>query len=177
MVRTNKDPHEVPDWEMAGIVEKIIEVEGPIHIEEIVSRVRILWNLGRAGERIQNKVKAGLKLAIGHSVVKWEGPFFFKPMADIPVRDRSGVSSSGLRKPESLPPQEIKKAILLLVEEYYGVSRDQLPVEVDRLFGFKATSTQLREAIEQQKEVLLSSKSLQDIDGHLTASVKSNVRA
>jgi len=177
MVPTNKDPHEVPDWEMAGIVEKIIEVEGPIHIEEIVSRVRFLWNLGRAGERIQNKVKAGLKLAIGHGVVKWEGPFFFKPMADIPVRDRSGVSSSGLRKPESLPPQEIKKAILVLVEEYYGVSRDQLPVEVARLFGFKATSTQLREVIEQQIEVLLLSKSLQNIDGHLTASVNSNVQA
>ncbi|HEY6406701.1 MAG TPA: DUF3320 domain-containing protein, partial [Ktedonobacteraceae bacterium] len=76
MVPTNKDPHEVPDWEMAGIVEKIIEVEGPIHLEEIVSRVRILWNLGRAGERIQNKVKAGLKLAIGRGKVKWEGPFF-----------------------------------------------------------------------------------------------------
>lgn len=177
MVPTNMDPHEVPDWEMAGIVEKIIEVEGPIHIEEIVSRVRILWNLGRAGERIHNKVKAGLNLAIRRGVVKWEGPFFFKSMADIPVRDRSRVSSSGLRKLESLPPQEIKKAILMLVEEYYGVSRDQLPVEVARLFGFKATSAQLREVIEQQIEALLSSKSLQDMDGHLTASVERNLRA
>ncbi len=177
MVPTNMDPHEVPDWIMASIVEKIIEVEGPIHIDEIASRVRILWNLGRAGERIQNKVKAGLRLAIGRGVVKWEGPFYFKPMAAIPVRDRSGVSSSGLRKPESLPPQEIKKAILMLVEEYYGVSRDQLPVDVARLFGFKATSTQLREVIEQQIKALLSSKSLQEIDGHLTANVERNIRA
>ena len=83
-------------------------------------------------------------------------------MADIPVRDRSGVSSSGLRKPESLPPQEIKKAILILVEENYGVSRDELPVEVARLFGFKATSAQLREVVEQQIQVMLSSGGLQD---------------
>jgi hypothetical protein len=98
-------------------------------------------------------------------------------MADIPVRDRSGVSSSGLRKPESLPPQEIKKAILMLVEEYYGVRRDLLPVDVARLFGFKATSAQLREVIEQQIDALLSSKSLQDMDGHLTASLERNLRA
>ncbi len=65
----------------------------------------------------------------------------------------------------------------MLVEENYGVSRDQLPVDVARLFGFKATSAQLREVIEQQIEALLSSKSLQDMDGHLTASVKRNLRA
>jgi very-short-patch-repair endonuclease len=34
-VPTHTEPHQVYDWEMAGIVEKIIEVEGPIHIEEI----------------------------------------------------------------------------------------------------------------------------------------------
>jgi very-short-patch-repair endonuclease len=176
-VPTHTDPHQVYDWEMAGIVEKIIEVEGPIHIEEIVTRVRILWNLGRAGERIHNKVRAGLNLAMGRNVINREGPFYFKPMAYIPVRDRSGVSSPGLRKPESLPPQEIKKAILMLVEENCGVSRDQLPVEVARLFGFKATSAQLREVIEQQVEAMLLSKSLQDVNGHLTASVERNLRA
>ncbi len=177
IVPTDREPHQVSDWVMANIVAKIIEVEGPIHIEEIVSRVRILWNLGRAGERIHTKVKTGLNLLIWRDEVKREGLFYFKSMADIPVRDRSGVSSPGLRKPESLPPQEIKKAILILVEENYGVSRDQLPVDVARLFGFKATSIQLREVIEQQIEILLTSKSLQDMDGHLTASVKRNLRA
>jgi very-short-patch-repair endonuclease len=176
-VPTHTEPHMVLDRDMAGIVEKIVEIEGPIHIEEIVARVRILWNLGRAGERIHNKVKAGLNWAMWQEAVKREGPFYFKPMAVIPVRDRSGVSSPGLRKPESLPPQEIRKAILLLVEENYGVSRDQLPVEVARLFGFKATSAQLREVIEQQIQAMLSSKSLRDMDGHVTTSVERNLRA
>ncbi len=176
-VPTHTDPHMVSDRDMAGIVEKIIEIEGPIHIEEIVARVRILWNLGRAGERIRNKVEVGLNWALWQKAVKREGPFYFKPMADILVRDRSGVSSLGLRKPESLPPEEIKKAILMLVEENYGVTRDQLPVEVARLFGFKSTSAQLREVIEHQIEAMLSSKSLQDMDGRLTTSVKSNLRA
>ncbi|HVB25807.1 MAG TPA: DUF3320 domain-containing protein [Ktedonobacteraceae bacterium] len=174
---TYREPHIVSDRDMAGIVEKIIEIEGPIHFEEIVARVRILSNLGRAGERIRNKIEAGLNWAMRQGAVKREGLFYFKPITDIPVRDRSGVSSPGLRKPESLPPQEIKKAILLLVEENYGVSRDQLPVEVARLFGFKATSAQLREIIEQQIEAMLSSKSLQVMDGHLTASVERNLRA
>ncbi len=54
---TDREPHSVSDWEMADIVEKIIEIEGPIHLEEIVARVRILWNLGRAGERIRIKLR------------------------------------------------------------------------------------------------------------------------
>jgi len=33
------------------VVFRIVEVEGPIHEDEVTARVRDLWGLGRAGSR------------------------------------------------------------------------------------------------------------------------------
>ena len=161
------EPHEVKDQDMVAIATKIIEIEGPIHESEVVTRIRILWNLARAGGRIQAKVKSALVYAVRRSFIIQEEEFYLKSGADIQVRDRSEVSSSSLRKPECLPPHEIKKAILMLIGNNFGASRIQLPAEVARLFGFKATSAQLREVIEPQIEALLKVGEIQETGDHL----------
>lgn len=162
------EPHEVTDQDMAAIVVKIVETENPVHENEIITRVRMLWNLARAGGRIQAKVKAGLVHAVRCGIIVQEGEFYLKSEVDVRVRDRSDVSSSGLRKPEYLPPHEIRKAILVLVETNFGASREQLPSEVARLLGFKSTSAQLREIIELQIQELLRGGKLQETGNHLT---------
>ena len=47
--------------EMADIVTRIVEIEGPIHQEEIARRVAALWGLQRAGSRIAATVKDSIK--------------------------------------------------------------------------------------------------------------------
>lgn len=162
------EPHEISDLDMAGIVGKIVEAEGPIHESEVIARVRMLWNLARAGGRIQSKVKAALAVAGKHGTVLQDGNFFLKPGAEIHVRDRSLASSASLRKPECLPPHEIKKAVLALVEVNFGAGREQLAIEVARLLGFKSTSAQLRGVIDFHIQELLSAGQLQEAGDHLT---------
>ena len=48
--------HEVPTGTLAEIVRQVVSIEGPIHTDEIVARVRSLWGLQRAGNRIQAAV-------------------------------------------------------------------------------------------------------------------------
>ncbi|MCW5773023.1 MAG: DUF3320 domain-containing protein, partial [Rhodospirillaceae bacterium] len=59
-VPRQRDPHEIPVARMAEIVARIVAVEGPVHEDEIVARVRMLWALGRAGSRIQKAVRDAL---------------------------------------------------------------------------------------------------------------------
>jgi hypothetical protein len=68
------------------------------------------------------------------------GPFYLVPDQAVVVRNRSGVESNTLRKPEILPPEEVRVAIAEVVEENYGAERDQLVQAVARLFGFGSTS-------------------------------------
>jgi very-short-patch-repair endonuclease len=151
----NLQPHEVPVGSMAYTVQRIIEIEGPIHEEEIVARVRDLWGLGRAGSRIQAVVREALAHASRKGQFAIEGDCYHLKDRAVVVRDRSQAESRTLKKPELLPPQEIREAIVGLVCDAHGVHRDEVTTVVSRMLGFQATSQQLRERIERQIELLV----------------------
>lgn len=148
-------PHKVPIGSLAYTVERIIEIEGPIHEEEIVARVRDLWGLGRAGSRIQGAVQAALAHAARKGQLDEEGGCYHLKAAPVRVRDRSAAASRTLKKPELLPPQELREAIMLLVRASHGMHREEVATAVSRLLGFLATSQQLRDCIETQLDMLV----------------------
>jgi very-short-patch-repair endonuclease len=164
-VRRQLDPHETPVPEMMKHVVGVVTVEGPIHESEIVVRIRSAWGLARAGNRIRDAVKS----AIGAAKRKGDivgGPFYHIPGQGVVVRSRSDVESNTLRKPELLPPEEVKVAIVDVVAQNYGAEREQLVQAVARLFGFGSTSAQLREVVETALTDLLDTGDLR-LDGRL----------
>jgi hypothetical protein len=85
--------------------------------------------------------------------------------AAVPVRDRSEAASPSLRKPETLPPQEIREALRRLVAAHFGGTLEQLTTGAVRLLGFKATSAQLKAVIEAQIEGMVRAGELEDAGG------------
>ena len=152
--------HEAPVDTMAEIVRQIVSVEGPVHADEIVARVRSLWGLQRAGNRIQTAVARAMAAAVqGGSVIK-DGNCYSLPGGIVQVRDRSTTTSPSLRRPEVLPPAELRIAALSIVHQNYGAGSEEVVTIVSRLLGFKATSAQLRATIEQAIDDLLESGAL-----------------
>jgi hypothetical protein len=143
----------------------VVTVEGPIHESEIVVRIRSAWGLARPGNRIRDAVQTAIKAAKRRGEISG-GPFYVVPGQQVTVRSRGGVGSSTLRRPEILPPEEVMAAIVRVVEENYGAERDQLAQAVRRLFGFGATSAQLRDVVEFALTSLLDSGQLR-LDGRL----------
>ena len=140
------EPHLIPVAQMAAYVVKVVEIEGPVHLEEITARIRILWGLGRAGSRIRAAVERAVKTAVqAGSIVG--GPFYSVPGQAMVARDRSLVGSQTLRKPDSLPPAEIDHTLLAIVDANFGAGRVELVQAASRAFGFAATSAQLREVL------------------------------
>ncbi|CAD0319838.1 DUF3320 domain-containing protein [Xanthomonas hortorum pv. cynarae] len=150
--------HLVPTGQLATIVRQIVEVESPIHRSEVVTRVRTLWGLQRAGSRIQQAVEDAIAsvVSLGGVEVIGEG-FLAMPNKEIRVRDRSMVESLTLRRPELLPPTEIKAAITKLVADNLGAKPEELVTIVSRQFGYRSTSTQLRQLILDQIDALVRS--------------------
>lgn len=125
---------------------------------EIARRVSELWGLSRTGSRIVSAVQHGLHTATRAGKIAHGSPFFFKPdEKEIPIRNRENAASANLRKPEMLPPTEIMAAILAVVRIHFGIKSDEVIAEVSRLFGFKSTSSQLRQTFQVQLEQLIDS--------------------
>jgi hypothetical protein len=148
--------HLVPPNIMADIVQDICMVEGPIHRAEVVARARNLWGLGRAGSRIQAAVDAGIALALKNKGIEQAHHDFLSVPGQAPeVRDRSGVASPTLRRPDYLPPQEIDAAIMDIVGANLGATVAELVQRVSRQLGYRSTSAQLRAVIEDRVEAVV----------------------
>ena len=140
------EAQDLPLGRMVEIVTRIVTAEGPIHGEEIMTRVRSLWDLPRLGAKVKAAVSRAIEQAAIAGLIDG-GPFYAAPAQPITVRDRSKASPS-LRKPDMLPPVEIDQAIVTTVADNFGATVDELVVAVARAFGFSATSPALRSVLE-----------------------------
>jgi len=101
-------------------------------------------------------VLAAIGEAVSHGKIEQDCFFFSSPVQQtVKARDRTTVQSSGLRRPEMLPPAEIRGALTTVVATHLGATSEEVIVESARLFGFKATSAQLREIMAGELDRLL----------------------
>lgn len=146
-VNRTVEPHETSLAQMTAYVVKVVEAEGPVHLDQIITRIRILWGVGKAGSRIRAAVERAVMAAAQHGLILG-GPFYSTPDQVVIGRDRSMVTSLSLRKPEALPPAEIDQMLLTIIDANYGAGRDDLVQAASRAFGFSATSAQLKEVLQ-----------------------------
>jgi very-short-patch-repair endonuclease len=161
---------------LAEIVFKVVQIEGPIHEDELVTRTRELWGLQRAGGRIQQAVTKAIRMLLSTGRCQSEASCLCVPDLPIVVRSRATVGSPGLRKPEMLPPQEIRTAILAIADATHGIRSDELHTAAARIFGFKATSDSMRGIFDAQMRWLVNRGDLVESSGvlrRLTASTSS----
>lgn len=160
--------HETPTGILTALVVEAVSIEGPVHVDEIVDRVRNAWNLKRSGPRIQQAVEGAIDVAVRTSRVARAADFLSIPNAPVRVRDRSAAVSNSLRRADRLPPSEIATAALEIVRVNFGATRDQVVQSVARAFGIKATSAAVRNALEAEVDRLVAQGTLTTQAGLLT---------
>ena len=139
--------HEAPTGVLSQLAQEVVSVEGPVHFDEIVARIRDAWGRGRAGSRIREAVKRAVDFSLRQGRIVAIDEFFSCPGMPIQVRDRSEAKSATLKRPELLPPAEIEAALIDITSRNFGATRDQAVLAVSRALGFKATSAHVREVI------------------------------
>lgn len=162
--------HEAPTGILITLAEQVVTIEGPVHVDEIIDRIRNAWGLKRAGSRIQDAVETAIATMVKIGRLNREGNFLSMPGASVSVRDRSNANSPTLRRPEMLPPAEIRSAALAVVRTNFGATSDQVIQAVSRSLGFKSTSSQLRAVILAVVEDALNTGALRDQAGVLVVS-------
>jgi len=100
-VNHQREPHETPLPETMKHVVRVVSIEGPIHETEIVLRIRSLWGLARAGNRIRDAVLAAVRAAKRKGDIV--GGLF--PGQAVLVRDRNGLN----------PPERLSANCLVFI--------------------------------------------------------------
>ncbi len=152
-VASDKGPHEAPDPIVHDAMLRIVQVEGPIHAEEACRRLATVWGLDRTGTRIRDAGLRALAALLAQGRCEVDAGFStVQPSLGVVIRDRSNVASGSLRRADMLPPVEIRQAVLQVLADSARVQREELVVEVARLFGFLRTGGDIRAAIDRVLE-------------------------
>jgi very-short-patch-repair endonuclease len=157
----SEELHLTPIGVLSNLAEQVVAREGPVHLDEVIARLRDAWGVERAGGRIRDTVERAVTASVAQGRMVREDNFLWLPDAKPTVRDRGDVRSLGLRKPEMLPPTELRVAILQVVQANFGATPDQVVQSISRNLGFKATSAQLKAVIDAAIARAVSSQDLQ----------------
>jgi very-short-patch-repair endonuclease len=160
--------HEAPIGVVVSLVKQTVQAEGPIHRDEVVTRIRTAWGLQRAGNRIDSHIGSAIDIARRSGEVVANGDFLFRADAPVSLRDRSAVVSPSLRRIELIPPQEIDQGLKEIIEASLGATAEQAVNAISRGLGFKSTSAQLRSLVMTRIDALKREDVLVEADGMLT---------
>jgi hypothetical protein len=92
-------------------IEHLAQVEGPVHIDVALQRMREAWAIGRVGPQIRATIEA----AITHAHVAWDGQFIDRPDGS-PATVRYPAEGVA-RKAEHIADTELKLAMVNRVRE------------------------------------------------------------
>lgn len=128
--------HEYPPRYMAKAIENIVRIEGPVHFDEVVNRIRSAWGIGRAGSRIKQAIRWGVNHAIREGLIEEKGCFLWSAgQTDIPLRRRTGRPPA---KIEYICDEEISEAVRTVLKAQFATEHSELANQAARLLGFQA---------------------------------------
>jgi hypothetical protein len=152
----NLDLHELERSELANALYEVVKVESPVHCSEAFRRVLSGAGVQRLGSRIQQAFDEALRQALHRRLFVQRGEFLWSvAMERAPLRDRSGLSASS-RKLELVAADEIRRAIVAVVQQAYGISPDEIPAAVCKVLGFARVNDEMDACVCRHRDDLLN---------------------
>jgi very-short-patch-repair endonuclease/RecA/RadA recombinase len=139
--------HEVPHARLGEWIKEVVDVESPVHILEVASRIASAAGVKRVGSRIRASIENAARQAAKQKAIRMQGDFLWrKEMKEATVRDRSALPNSS-RRMELIAPEEIEAAVLEVVGSSVGIRKENAAAEACRLFGFGRVKKTLRRPV------------------------------
>ena len=119
--------------QLAKAVREVVKIESPVHTDLVVLRIRQLWGLKRAGERIKNAIEKGVAAAQRDKLIHKNGDFLW-------AADNTEIKIRCWTKPkiEWICEEEIVEAMKLVLILQGAITPEALIREAAKLFGYKS---------------------------------------
>ena len=150
-LNSQKDIYEQPPSEVAKSINNIVDIEGPIHVKEVVKRVKDSCNIKRAGSNLKKAINSAIDEAENKGSIIRIGDFLYDASNNnviVRKRDKPDI--------ELISNEEIAKNIELLLIHKHNLSTKELAKEASRNFGFKSTSKKTANKINSVLDLMIA---------------------
>jgi superfamily I DNA and/or RNA helicase len=156
------DLYAMPIPKVAKSIKSIVDIEGPIHVKEVTTRVKDSCNIKRAGSNLKKTVN----LAIGEAEKSGDiikiGDFLYDASdSNVVIRKRNKPNI------DLISDEEIAKSIELVLLHNQNVSTKQVAKEASRNFGFKSTSKKTASRINGVLDLMIANNRVKIVDDYV----------
>lgn len=125
---------------------KILEVENPIHIKELSTRVINIYGITKVGSRILKFMTKEVKKLHQNNSLILKSDFIYNPDCEITViRKRS--NEDAVKNIEYVAPEEIELAINTVLAHEKTIDFEPLLQHIAMIFGFQRTGPKFKEYV------------------------------
>ena len=150
-LNSQEDLFNQPIDDVSKSINEIIRVEGPIHVNEVIKRVKDSCNIKRAGANMKKQVNKAIKNSENSGDIIKIGNFLYdSSVNDVVIRKRVKP------KIDLISDEEIAKNIKTTLKHRRVLSTNLLIREVSRNFGFKSTSRKTSTKIKSVLDSLIA---------------------
>jgi len=136
------------DQRMLKAIGRVIQEEGPVHVEVLYRRIVEAHGMTRCGHKICALLDQCVRIGAGTRRWHRDGDFLW-PSSNEKVMVRTNEGSQAPRSMKHIAIQEIAQCVVDVVEAACGAENDELVTEVSRELGFGRTGREVRDHIEQ----------------------------
>lgn len=129
--------------ELRNALARIIETEGPVHVDLLVQRAREAWGVARAGNRIRDNVRQVAQTLVRSGLVTSGGSFFDLAEGNV-LKARRPAPGDTPRRISYIAPAERHLALCELAAECPGMSEDELVKQACDFFGWQRIGKDIR---------------------------------
>ena len=152
---------------LTELVHQIVEVEAPLHVEQLCQRLRDLYGHRKLGGRMRDFILQAVSRAVARGWVTQRGDFLWRRgqnASDVPPRGPGEVT----RPPEHICPEEWEAAALEVLRQLGAIDRENAVRAIARaVLGTKRLSYREREHAERAIDELVAKGRLFVHQGYL----------
>ncbi|MFN3651496.1 MAG: DUF3320 domain-containing protein [Armatimonadota bacterium] len=160
-------PPFVPGTDLRLYARQVVEVEGPIHHELLLQRLRVAAGYARVGRQVRERLEALLE---EETELRQRGDAWVAAShsGEVEPRDRSDLPSAE-RRIEYVPEVELAAALRQVIRNAYGIEASECARRTLHLLGFRVANEKASSRVEEVLETLLQAGELVIRNGALWA--------
>ncbi|WP_372370610.1 DUF3320 domain-containing protein [Candidatus Uabimicrobium sp. HlEnr_7] len=139
------DLQQQPEAIVIATISEIVEVEGPIHIEELLRRIRVLWSIKRSSSKFTELIAQTISEAEEQGRICIREDFIWPyDMTQVIVRRRFNDPPA---KVDFICDEEMNTALKLVIKRQHATKIKDLIKQASRYMGFKTVTRTVSDKI------------------------------
>jgi hypothetical protein len=161
----NQEIHTYPTHILSSWIEQVVQVESPVHFEEVARRILEAGGVSKLGSRIRESLWMAALSSNANKTLIMKGEFLYSPeQIEIIIRDRKGFAAIS-KKIKYISEEEAFAALTKIVNDAFSISIEDSVSMFANTFGFgRLTADISAEIMEFVNEAIRKKLILKDKD-------------